>query len=180
MSTLAPTSASRPALAAGTARALGVQGALLVLAAVVLPALGHALALPAAALLPMHWPVLLAGLCYGSRAGALLGIATPLASVALSGMPPLPLVPAMVAELATYGGVAGLAHAARPAVRLAATALALVLGRAVFVVVMGAQHGDATGAFAGLAAGATAALVQLATLPLVAAWWVRRETARDS
>jgi hypothetical protein len=173
-----PATISRTPLAAGSARALGVQGALLVLAAVVLPALAHAAGVAGNAVLPMHWPVLLAGLCYGRRAGALLGIAAPLAAFALSGMPPVVVLPAMAAELATYGAVAGLAHASRPALRVAATALALVLGRAVFVLAMGVQHGDATGAFAGLASGAVAALVQLAVLPLVATWWVRREATR--
>lgn len=173
-----PATLTRTSLAAGTSRALGVQAALLVLAAVVLPALGHAAGVPASTLLPMHWPVLLAGLCYGSRAGALLGIAAPVASFALSSMPPLVVLPAMVVELATYGAVTGLAHASRGVWRVAATALALVLGRALFVLMMGAPHDDATGALAGLSSGAVAALVQCAVLPALAGWWVRRESVR--
>lgn len=173
-----PLAVTTQPLAAATTRALGVQGALLVLAALVLPALVHAAGMDGAALLPMHWPVLLAGLCYGSRAGALLGASAPLVAFAVSGMPPLFVQPAMITELATYGAVAGLARGARPWRLVAATTAALVLGRAAFVGVMAIEHGEGANALAGLAAGRLVALAQLVVLPLVATWWIRRESAR--
>ena len=60
-------------------RALLFQ-ALLIVAAVVLPAVAHLSGAPVRILLPMHWPVLLAGLVYGWRGGGAVGLADPSAS----------------------------------------------------------------------------------------------------
>ena len=166
---------STPAVvrSATSGRAFALQGALLVLAAFVLPALGHAAGLASSTLLPMHWPVLLGGLLFGARTGALLGVAAPLAAFAASGMPPLVVLPAMIAELAVYGAVAGRRREARIGAMLPWLALALVAGRVAFVGVMALQTGT-FGAAAGLAAGAPAALAQLVVLPILVRGWVRR------
>lgn len=165
-------------LAADAPRSVGVQAALVVLAAFVLPALAHATGVATTTWLPMHWPVLLAGLCYGARGGALVGAAAPVAAFAASGAPVLAVLPAMIAECATYGAVAGAGRAGGAWRRVAAIAAALVLGRVAFVAVMAAEHGDARMAVAGLAAGVPAAIAQLVALPLLSAWWVRREALR--
>jgi riboflavin transporter FmnP len=60
--------------------------------------------------LPMHYAVLLGGLLLGPVAGAFLGIATPLLSTLMTGMPPVAILPPMVVELAIYGLIAGFAH----------------------------------------------------------------------
>jgi len=57
--------------------------------------------------LPMHIPVLMAGLLMGGSSGLIAGILTPLLSFFITGMPPFPSVIAMVFELATYGFTAG-------------------------------------------------------------------------
>ena len=72
---------------------------LLVTAAVFLPAAGHWLDLPVRWLLPMHWPVILAGLAYGPIGGGVVGLLSPPVSLALSGMPPVSSVPVMMIEL---------------------------------------------------------------------------------
>ena len=60
------------------------------------------------ALLPMHFPVLFAGLLLGPLYGLLLGILIPLLRSALFGMPPIfPTALAMAFELGTYGFVIG-------------------------------------------------------------------------
>jgi len=51
----------------------------------------------------MHLPVLLAGFLLPWQYSALVGIATPLLSSFITGMPPLPTVFTMTAELFTYG-----------------------------------------------------------------------------
>ena len=61
--------------------------------------------------LPMHYAVLLGGLLLGPVAGAFLGIATPVLSTLMTGMPPVAILPPMVVELAVYGLVAGVAIA---------------------------------------------------------------------
>jgi len=51
----------------------------------------------------MHLPVLIAGFLLPWQYSALVGIATPLLSSFITGMPPLPTVFTMTAELFTYG-----------------------------------------------------------------------------
>ncbi|MBR2824671.1 MAG: ECF transporter S component [Solobacterium sp.] len=57
---------------------------------------------------PMHIPALLAGLVLGPVEGLITGVATPLLSHLLRGMPPAPVAPAMAVELGVYGLVGGL------------------------------------------------------------------------
>jgi hypothetical protein len=83
----------------------------LVAAAQALPWLVHLLGLPGPVLLPMHLAAILASLALGPTAGLLNGLAAPVVSFLLTGLPPAALIPVMVVEVATYGGVAGyLAH----------------------------------------------------------------------
>lgn len=60
------------------------------------------------AFLPMHLPIILVGLIAGPYAGAISGLLGPLASFALSGMPPAAMLPFMMTELFGYGLCAGL------------------------------------------------------------------------
>lgn len=63
------------------------------------------------AFLPMHIPVLICGLLCGYRYGAICGLAVPILSSLLTGMPPLfPAAIAMMFELAAYGLVSGLLY----------------------------------------------------------------------
>lgn len=57
---------------------------------------------------PMHIPALLAGLVLGPVEGLITGVATPLLSNVLRGMPPAAVAPAMAIELGVYGLVGGL------------------------------------------------------------------------
>ena len=63
-------------------------------------------------ILPMHIPVLLCGMVCGWHFGILCGVLSPLLSSAFTGMPPMsvPQLPAMICELAVYGGVSGLLY----------------------------------------------------------------------
>ena len=70
---------------------------------------GHAMGVPGSVLLPMHIPVLIAGLLLGYRYGAICGFVTPIVSSLLTGMPALwPMLPMMACELTTYGVVTGI------------------------------------------------------------------------
>ena len=102
----------------------------LVAAAQALPWLVHLLHLPGPVLLPMPFAAILAGIALGPWPGLFNGLAAPLVSFLLTGLPPVPLIPVMVVEVAAYGGVAGyLAH--RTAWRGGPILLgALVAGRA--------------------------------------------------
>lgn len=58
--------------------------------------------------LPMHLPVIAAGLLMGPYVGACVGFMSPLLSVLLTGMPNVAVLPFMVVELFVYGLTAGL------------------------------------------------------------------------
>ena len=88
---------------------------LAVAVSVLLPQLFHAVgavsglgAALGSTFLPMHLPVLLAGLIAAPVVGVAAGAASPLLSFALSGMPAAAMLPFMMIELAGYGLAAGL------------------------------------------------------------------------
>jgi len=165
-------------------RALTVQGILLISASFLLPAASHGLGLPVRWLLPMHWPVILVGLCYGWKSGLLVGLAAPGLSFLISGRPLPVILPAMSIELATYGLLAGFAVANLGWNRWLATVLSLVGGRVVFVatVVFLGSHVEPLGIYlqAAMLPGLVAAAVQLLSLPALAGWWHRHESLVDT
>jgi hypothetical protein len=104
---------------------LAVSTGLLVLGLVLPQTITH-IPLIGNMLSPMHFPVLLCGLICGWQYGAGLGVALPLISSAVFGMPPLvPIGAAMIPELACYGLVAGLLMA-RLSKNIGGTLLALL------------------------------------------------------
>jgi len=135
----APASAShRPGLPSRDpgrqARDLALGGMLLALA-VLVPILFHAVGWAGKVFLPMHLPVLMAGLLLPPGIAAAVGFLAPLTSAALTGMPPLvPFALLMAPELATLAAVASVVYVrARPlrgGVWLALLA-AMVAGRCV-------------------------------------------------
>jgi hypothetical protein len=160
-------------------KAIAVQIAFLASAAFLLPALAHATGLPTRVLLPMHWPVVLAGLCYGWRSGLLIGLAAPSLSFLLSGMPPVFVLPAMTVELAAYGLLAGLARQTLGLNTFASSAISLIGGRVVFLTTIFAI-GSVSTTFAtylqtSMLPGIPAAIAQFVLLSLAANWWVGRE-----
>jgi hypothetical protein len=160
-------------------RALSVQAVLLALAAAIMPAVFHLSGFPVRWILPMHWAVLLAGLTYGWRAGAAIGLLAPGASFLLSGMPLPHILPAMTAELGAYGLMAGYARQVWRLAGAASIALAIIAGRLIFVA-MALATGAVTSTILGylgaaLLPGLLAAVAQVVTLPLIARWWITRE-----
>ena len=145
----------------------------------VLPAAFHALAL-GAALSPMHIPVLLCGMLCGGWYGLFCGLAGPVLSCALSGMPSPAQLISMVPELCVYGLVSGLilqylrtgkAMLDRYAALLAAMLLGRIAGGvASALVYLGAGQGYSVAIWAGsyLAGTLPGAVVQLILLPALA------------
>lgn len=85
-------------------------GGLLLAISIVLPQVFHLAGGPqsGAVFLPMHIPVLLAGMILGPVFGLVIGAAAPVLSFAIAGMPVAARLPFMILELAVYGGIAGL------------------------------------------------------------------------
>ena len=75
---------------------------------VVLPIAFHSIPDAGSVFLPMHIPVLICGMICGWPYGFLCGLVGPLLSSALTGMPPIAFLPAMMVECAAYGMVSGL------------------------------------------------------------------------
>lgn len=151
---------------------------LLITAAVALPVFAHLTGMPVRILLPMHWPVILAGLVYGWRGGALIGFFAPAVSFLISGRPLPEILPAMTLELFTYGFMTGLLREHFRLNSIASVLIALVLGRTVFIIstsLLSAVSANylqyiKTALLPGLAAG----LGQIVLLPFLAGWWVKQ------
>ncbi|MCD5414214.1 MAG: ECF transporter S component [Clostridiales bacterium] len=88
------------------------KGALFIALGVLFPQLFHLVGFGGPVFLPMHIPVLLAGLLVCPIAGLYVGLITPILSYFLTGMPPMspPILPIMIFELAIYGLVAGVLY----------------------------------------------------------------------
>jgi hypothetical protein len=149
---------------------------LLVTLAVALPAVAHLTGLPVRYLLPMHAPVILAGLVYGWRGGLAVGLLSPVTSFLISGMPFPPMILPMTMELATYGLMTGLLRENGRLSSFLAVTIAAVIGRIVFLLTVLIAGSVSTPFMAYLQVamlpGLIAMIGQIALLPFVAKWWV--------
>lgn len=171
-------------LPAFTVNAVLVQIVLLASAALLLPAAAHLTGLPVRQLLPMHWPALFVGLCYGWRSGAVIGLLAPITSFLISGMPPAFMLPAMTVELAAYGFLAGFSREYLRLNYFLSMAVALVGGRIVFLGIALA-FGSIVQPFyeylmAAMLPGLPAAIAQLILLSLAARLWVGNGRSSES
>ena len=121
-------------------------GALVLIAAgVILPYFVHAFGASPRVLMPMHFPVLIAGVLLSPLAAALVGLLTPAISMGITGYPTSAQVMRMMPELAAYAAVTsgmlrllplwpGLSErAGRIAAIAVAVAVAMIVGRLVYV-----------------------------------------------
>ena len=86
-----------------------VSASMLIALCVVLPMAFHAIPRAGSVILPMHIPVLLAGLVTGPFFGLITGLVGPLLAHLLTGMPPSGMMQSMMIELGMYGFVSGMA-----------------------------------------------------------------------
>jgi hypothetical protein len=89
------------------ARTYGIIAAF-VLLNVLVPWVFHQFHLAGATYLPMHFFIFIAALTCGWQAGVIVGLLTPFASYAISGMPVLNILPQVAMEVTVYGLLAGL------------------------------------------------------------------------
>jgi hypothetical protein len=150
----------------------------LLASALVLPAVAHVLDAPVRWLLPMHWPVILAGLVYGWRGGLAVGALAPLVSFALSGLPSPVVLPIMVAELSVYGFLAGLLREKFRWNGYLSSGLAMIAGRLSYMGLTALLIHPAGGYWeytaAALLPGVAAGAAMLLLLPPLARRWVDR------
>ena len=120
--------------------------------------------------LPMHLPVLVAGLALGPVPGAILGAVLPGLSFLISGMPPLPLLWFMTAELLAYGLAAGLFKDKARLPLWASLLLAQLAGRAAEALVLLLFGGVFR--LSGVPAAMLVVTAAVKGLPGIAAQWV--------
>ena len=161
-------SPARELVLAGSMAALGV----------VLPILFHMVGM-GRHFLPMHLPVLLAGLVLSPRVAWTVGIVTPWLSSLLTGMPPMPFPVLLSIELVVLAELASLFVYMRAPVWLASTVA--VLGRCavtwVTTVALASYLGippQAAG-WASVAAGLPGIVVQILAAPILAMALTKRE-----
>ena len=106
-----------------------------VVSAIALPQVFHLFGMNGAAFLPMHIPVLLAGLTLGPAYGLVVGVVSPVISTFLTGMPlAFPMLPIMILELGTYGLAAGLLNKYTKLKILNKIILTMIFGRIVYAI----------------------------------------------
>ena len=123
------------------------------------------------ALLPMHLPIILAGLLGGSYVAGIAGLLSPLLSFALTGMPTSAMLPFMMIELCAYGICAGLLKDVKIPT-IAKVLIAQIAGRAVrgIAIVIGFYALNTaiapTAIFTSILTGLFGILLQLVIIPL--------------
>ena len=165
----------RPTLELSGVRQFSFQ-ALLLLSTVILPMAARMAGISVRMFLPMHWPVLMAGLVYGWRVGAVTGLLAPVLNHLVSGYPLIGIVPSMSIELMTYGMMAGVLRERLHWNPFFSLAGAVVMGRIVFVAsifVWNVVPENKEAYFrAALVPGVAAAVLQIFVLPILAGWWI--------
>lgn len=170
-----------------------VYGGLLTAVGLVLPQAFHIFGEGAGmAFLPMHLPVMIAGILLGSCYGGLIGLLIPLVSSILTGMPPVPKLYFMLVELAAYGIFTGI-FIRRMNVYLTLLC-SMIAGRVLYglslivgVKLLGFQFPFASlGAFlAGIVSGIPGMILQIAVIPLFyftlkkGGWLIERDRGEE-
>ncbi|KAA3600368.1 MAG: hypothetical protein DWQ06_09415 [Calditrichaeota bacterium] len=152
---------------------------LLVFLAATLPIVAHIAGAPVRILLPMHWAILLAGLVYGWKGGALTGLLVPVVSHLISGYPLPHILPSMTVELFAYGFLTGTFKEKLKLNAFVSVALAILVGRIIFigsVFLFKAVEGSYLEYFQiALIPGIFGAVGQILVLPFVAKWWIEKK-----
>jgi len=149
---------------------------LFIILAVSLPSVCHLLGVPVRYILPMHWTVILAGLVYGWRGGAISGFLSPVISFLITGMPyPISLIP-MTIELTTYGAFTGILKDNFKLNSFASIAIALITGRVIFMFsfILLNSGIDVFGyIITAMIPGLLIGILQIIALPFIAKIWTR-------
>jgi uncharacterized membrane protein len=147
---------------------------LFIILAVALPAICHLIGAPVRFLLPMHWTVVLAGLVYGWKGGAISGLLSPALSFFITGMPYPPMIFPMTAELFTYGAITGLARERLNLNAFTSIAIALISGRIIYIFTFLIFSGglNIPGYLeSALLPGIVAGVLQIILIPFAAKFW---------
>ncbi len=96
---------------------------------ILLPQIFHLFGGTGPVFLPMHIPVLIAGLYLGGIQGALIGFLAPIFSSIFTGMPAVPILYFMIVEVTVYGFTAGYFYKNRKLNIYLSLILSMIIGR---------------------------------------------------
>jgi len=147
-----------------------------IILAIALPSICHLLGAPVRYILPMHWTVILAGLVYGWRGGAIAGLLSPAVSFFMTGIPlPVFLFP-MTAELFSYGALTGLLNEKIKLNSFVSVSISLITGRVIFLLsfILLNQGINFTGYFvSAMVPGFIIGIIQIVLIPYIAKFWIK-------
>lgn len=143
---------------------------------IVLPQAFHVFGQDAGSMfLPMHLPVLMAGVLLGGWYGLGVGVIVPILSSVLTGMPAVPMVYFMIFETAAYGLVSGLLASRKCPVYLRLIP-AMIAGRivygvslmiAVYLLNLRFPFASGTAFVSGMISGIPGIVIQLVAIPVL-------------
>lgn len=143
---------------------------------IIIPQIFHFIGGPAlgGVFLPMHFPVLAAGLLGGPLVGLFTGILSPLLSSGITGMPPVPRLWFMILELGAYGMIAGFLYYKMRKNLMLSLIISMIAGRilygAAFIILInffGVDLPAGLGVTASLAKGIPGMVLQVIILPIL-------------
>lgn len=147
-----------------------------IILAVAFPSLCHLIGAPVRYILPMHWMVILAGLVYGWKGGAISGLISPLISFLVTGMPyPALLIP-MTSELTVYGFLTGCLKGKIKLNPFVSVAVSLICGRVIYALafIQFNINIDLSLYFmSALMPGILTGIIQVISLPYIAKFWTK-------
>ncbi len=104
---------------------------------IIFPMVFHSFGASGSIFLPMHFPVLIAGLFLGPYSGFMVGVFAPILSSFLTGMPPvMPVLPVMIVELSIYGVVSGYVYRSKSCNLLVALLCSMLAGRLAAIIIV--------------------------------------------
>ena len=106
-----------------------VTASVLLAIGIILPMVIHMSGIDGTIFLPMHIPVLIAGLMVGSPLGLVVGILSPTLNHFITGMPPVPILWIMLVELAIYGLISGYLYRKVKMTLLPSLIITMIIGR---------------------------------------------------
>jgi len=158
-----------------------------IVGAIVLPQLFHIAGWTGPTFLPMHIPVLLAGLMLGPKVGLAVGFSSPIISSAITGMPvAFPMLPIMILELSTYGVVAGILSKHTKLPVIVSLVITQFIGRLSYALVyysillfIAPEISSNIAPIAALMRGMPGIIIQILSIPLIMAVVNKRKSEKE-
>lgn len=148
---------------------------LFIIGAIILPQVFHMVGWVGPTFLPMHIPVILAGVILGKKYGLITGITAPLLSTLITGMPVVfPMLPIMILELGAYGFIAGVLFKKDSIPMVVALLGTMIVGRIAYalgfygiLLFSGTELASSIAPLSAIVTGIPGIIIQILVIPMV-------------